>query len=41
LGPPEDIAKTSRGYTEKFLAPVLAKTGKSRKSGGGTSEAAE
>jgi excinuclease ABC subunit A len=38
-GPPEDIVKAPRSYTGKFLAPVLAKVGKSRKSG--TSEAAE
>jgi len=24
-GPPEDIAKSPRSYTGKFLAPVLAK----------------
>ncbi len=40
-GPPEDIVKAPRSYTGKFLAPVLAKVGKRRKSGGGTSEAAE
>jgi excinuclease ABC subunit A len=39
-GPPEDIVKAPRSYTGKFLAPVLAKGGKQRKSGG-TSEAAE
>jgi excinuclease ABC subunit A len=38
-GPPEDIVKAPRSYTGKFLAPVLAKAGKPRKSG--TSEAAE
>jgi excinuclease ABC subunit A len=38
-GPPEDIVKAPRSYTGKFLAPVLAKAGKRRKSG--TSEAAE
>ncbi len=40
-GPPEDIVKAPRSYTGKFLGPVLAKAGKRRKSGGGTSEAAE
>jgi excinuclease ABC subunit A len=40
-GPPEDIAKAPRSYTGKFLAPVLKKAGKSGKSGGGASEAAE
>jgi excinuclease ABC subunit A len=41
-GPPEDIAKAPRSYTGKFLAPVLAKSNKPRKSGsGGASEAAE
>src|SRR5437879_4140328 len=38
-GPPEDIVKAPRSYTGKFLAPVLAKVGKPRKSG--ASEAAE
>jgi excinuclease ABC subunit A len=38
-GPPEDIVKAPRSYTGKFLGPVLAKTGKPRKSG--ASEAAE
>jgi excinuclease ABC subunit A len=38
-GPPEDIVKAPRSYTGKFLAPVLAKAGKPRKSG--ASEAAE
>ncbi|HZE52499.1 MAG TPA: excinuclease ABC subunit UvrA [Bradyrhizobium sp.] len=38
-GPPEDIAKAPRSYTGRFLAPVLAKAGKPRKSG--ASEAAE
>src|ERR1700674_4580167 len=38
-GPPEDIVKAPRSYTGKFLAPVLAKAGKQRKSG--ASEAAE
>jgi excinuclease ABC subunit A len=38
-GPPEDIAKAPRSYTGKFLAPVLAKARKPRKSG--ASEAAE
>jgi excinuclease ABC subunit A len=38
-GPPEDIVKAPRSYTGKFLAPVLAKAGKVRKSG--ASEAAE
>src|SRR5271163_3396505 len=38
-GPPEDIVKAPRSYTGKFLAPVLKKAGKPRKSG--TSEAAE
>jgi excinuclease ABC subunit A len=38
-GPPEDIVKAPRSYTGKFLAPVLAKMGKPRKSG--ASEAAE
>ena len=38
-GPPEDIVKAPRSYTGKFLAPVLAKARKPRKSG--TSEAAE
>src|SRR5258705_10372930 len=32
-GPPEDIVKAPRSYTGKFLAPVLAKIGKPRKSG--------
>jgi excinuclease ABC subunit A len=40
-GPPEDIVKAPRSYTGKFLAPVLKKAGKPRKSDGGTSEAAE
>ncbi|WP_298261387.1 excinuclease ABC subunit UvrA [Bradyrhizobium sp.] len=40
-GPPEDIVKAPRSYTGKFLKPVLEKAGKVRKSGGGTSEAAE
>ena len=40
-GPPEDIVKAPRSYTGKFLTPVLAKAGKRRKSGSGTSEAAE
>ena len=39
-GPPEDIVKAPRSYTGKFLAPVLAKAGKPRKSSG-ASEAAE
>jgi excinuclease ABC subunit A len=38
-GPPEDIVKAPRSYTGKFLAPVLKKAAKPRKSG--TSEAAE
>jgi excinuclease ABC subunit A len=38
-GPPEDIVKAPRSYTGKFLAPVLAKARKPRKSG--ASEAAE
>jgi excinuclease ABC subunit A len=38
-GPPEDIVKAPRSYTGKFLAPVLKKAGKPRKSG--ASEAAE
>jgi excinuclease ABC subunit A len=38
-GPPEDIVKAPRSYTGRFLAPVLAKARKPRKSG--TSEAAE
>jgi excinuclease ABC subunit A len=38
-GPPEDIVKAPRSYTGKFLAPVLARMGKPRKSG--ASEAAE
>jgi excinuclease ABC subunit A len=38
-GPPEDIVKAPRSYTGKFLAPVLARNGKRRKSG--ASEAAE
>jgi excinuclease ABC subunit A len=38
-GPPEDIVKAPRSYTGKFLAPVLARAGKPRKSG--ASEAAE
>jgi excinuclease ABC subunit A len=38
-GPPEDIVKAPRSYTGRFLAAVLAKARKSRKSG--TSEAAE
>src|SRR5213075_221428 len=38
-GPPEDIVKAPRSYTGKFLAPVLAKERKPRKSG--ASEAAE
>jgi excinuclease ABC subunit A len=38
-GPPEDIVKAPRSYTGKFLAPVLARVGKPRKSG--ASEAAE
>jgi excinuclease ABC subunit A len=38
-GSPEDIVKAPRSYTGKFLAPVLARVGKPRKSG--TSEAAE
>jgi excinuclease ABC subunit A len=38
-GPPEDIVKAPRSYTGKFLAPVLAKASKPRKSG--ASEAAE
>jgi excinuclease ABC subunit A len=38
-GPPEDIVKAPRSYTGKFLAPVLAKAGKPRKSD--ASEAAE
>jgi excinuclease ABC subunit A len=38
-GPPEDIVKAPRSYTGKFLGPVLAKGGKSKKRG--TSEAAE
>jgi excinuclease ABC subunit A len=38
-GPPEDIVKARRSYTGKFLAPVLAKARKPRKSG--ASEAAE
>src|SRR5437868_5662983 len=38
-GPPEDIVKAPRSYTGKFLAPVLSKVGKPRKSG--ASEAAE
>ena len=40
-GTPEDIAKAQRSYTGKFLAPVLAKANKPRKSRGGASEAAE
>ena len=38
-GPPEDIVKAPRSYTGRFLAPVLAKARKPRKSG--ASEAAE
>jgi excinuclease ABC subunit A len=38
-GPPEDIVKAPRSYTGRFLAPVLTKARKPRKSG--TSEAAE
>ncbi|MGB8608707.1 ATP-binding cassette domain-containing protein, partial [Bradyrhizobium sp.] len=38
-GPPEDIVKAPRSYTGRFLAPVLARAGKSRKRG--ASEAAE
>jgi excinuclease ABC subunit A len=38
-GPPEDIVKAPRSYTGKFLAPVLKKATKPRKSG--ASEAAE
>ncbi len=38
-GPPEDIVKAPRSYTGKFLAPVLTRARKPRKSG--TSEAAE
>jgi excinuclease ABC subunit A len=40
-GAPEDIVKAARSYTGKFLAPVLAKSNKPRKNGGGASEAAE
>ena len=40
-GTPEDIAKAKRSHTGKFLAPVLVKANKPRKSRGGTSEAAE
>ena len=32
-GTPEEIVKAPRSYTGKFLAPVLAKAGKPRKSG--------
>jgi excinuclease ABC subunit A len=40
-GPPEDIVKSPRSYTAKFLGPVLAKAGKRKGGGGGASEAAE
>lgn len=41
-GPPEDIAKSSRSYTGKFLKPVLAKKHDVKKSSEeGTEEAAE
>jgi excinuclease ABC subunit A len=41
-GPPEDIVKSARSYTGKFLEPVLKKANAPRKkSGGGASEAAE
>jgi excinuclease ABC subunit A len=42
-GPPEDIVKSPRSYTGKFLEPVLKKANAPRKksSGGGASEAAE
>jgi excinuclease ABC subunit A len=42
-GPPEDIVKSKRSYTGKFLEPVLKKANAPRKksSGGGASEAAE
>ncbi|MGE5159703.1 MAG: hypothetical protein ACM3OF_16325, partial [Gemmatimonas sp.] len=39
-GPPEDIVKAPRSYTGQFLAPVLAKANKPRKTRG-ASEAAE
>ena len=41
FGSPEDIVRAPRSYTGKFLAPVLAKPNKMRKSGGFPSEAAE